>query len=86
VQEKSSFAGRDTIGDWPLGDIEDRRPNAVRFTTIRSFKGLEAEIVFLTGIQDDPMVCTLADIYTGASRARFLLYVFHHADYNLPGV
>ena len=51
--------------------------NVVRFSTIRSFKGLEADIVFLIDITPDSRVCTRADIYVGGSRARFMLYIFH---------
>lgn len=83
-KEKSSLSGVYKIKEWPL--IEDAEPkhNAIRFQTIRSFKGLEADIVFLIGIKKDSRVCTNADIYVGGSRARFLLYVFHEKGYNLP--
>ncbi|HHY11027.1 MAG TPA: hypothetical protein GX529_00175, partial [Firmicutes bacterium] len=47
--------------------------NAVRFATIRSFKGLESDIVFLIGLKAGRRTCTDADIYVGASRARFML-------------
>jgi hypothetical protein len=50
--------------------------NAVRFETIRSFKGLEADVVFLIGIYAGEH-CTRPDVYVGGSRARFLLYVFY---------
>jgi hypothetical protein len=50
--------------------------NAVRFETIRSFKGLEADVVFLIGICEGEH-CTRPDVYVGGSRARFLLYVFY---------
>jgi superfamily I DNA/RNA helicase len=70
IKEKSSFAGVDKLKEWKLGET-------IRFETIRSFKGLEADIVFLTGIRAGSKVCTDADVYVGGSRARFLLYVFH---------
>lgn len=54
--------------------------NAVRFATIRSFKGLESDIVFLIGLKAGRRTCTDADIYVGASRARFMLQVFHDKD------
>ena len=104
VMNKSAFAGRDKIGEWPLYDYggwaerrggaagaagavgekgaKDVKPsNAVTFQTIRSFKGLEADIVFLTGIRAGSQACTLNDIYVGSSRERFLLYIFHEAGY-----
>ena len=81
IKDKSCFAGKDKIKDWPLGEYDDQRQNAVRFCTIRSFKGLESEIVFLTGIKRDNRACTQADIYVASSRARFLLHVFHEKGY-----
>lgn len=50
---------------------------AIKFATIRSFKGLEADVVFLIGLHKNNRACTEADVYVGGSRARFLLYVFH---------
>jgi len=75
-KENSCLGGVDRIKEWPLTEDIESRTNAVRFQTIRSFKGLEADIVFLTGIKKDSRVCTDADIYVGGSRARFLLYIF----------
>lgn len=77
VREKSSLAGLDRIKDWPVVGINEYQANGVRFATIRSFKGLEADIVFLIGLKKGSPVCTETDIYVGGSRARFLLYVFH---------
>jgi len=85
VKERSSFAEREYIKNWPLGQIDDLRPNTLRFCTIRSFKGLESPIVFLTGVQPGTRACTMADVYVGASRARFLLYVFYHQDFLWEG-
>ncbi len=88
TMENSPFAGQDRVGKWPLVDARavaeggsDPPANAVRFYTIRSFKGLEADIVFLTGIRTGLQACTPGDIYVGCSRARFLLYVFHEAGF-----
>jgi len=80
-QENSSLAGLTKIKEWPLVDVFDNR-HGVKFSTIRSFKGLEADVVFLIGLKDSK-VCTPADIYVGASRAKFLLYIFHQAGYGL---
>jgi hypothetical protein len=100
VMDKSAFAGREKIGEWPLYEVggwadgrvgrlgrrgggakRGKPSNAVTFQTIRSFKGLEADIVFLTGIRAGSQACTLNDIYVGSSRGRFLLYIFHEAGY-----
>jgi hypothetical protein len=88
VMAKSAFAGRNRIGEWPLYDSGARRANgeahpanAVSFSTIRSYKGLEGDVIFLTGVRKGSQACTLNDIYVGCSRARFLLYVFHEEGY-----
>jgi len=90
--EKSSLVGCTRIREWPLvefrqaGRSQRNRGqdgqrlapgNAIRFATIRSFKGLEADVVFLIGLREGKRTCTDADIYVGASRARFVLYVFY---------
>lgn len=74
-KENSSLASVDKLREWPLVEWNSKQPG-IRFATIRSFKGLEADIVFLIGKKKGSYACTDADIYVGASRARFLLYVF----------
>ncbi|MDK2823555.1 MAG: hypothetical protein PWP71_1473 [Clostridia bacterium] len=75
-KEKSSLAGLEKLKEWPLVNVNVNHPNAIKFATIRSFKGLESDIVFLIGLRDDSLVCSDADIYVGGSRAKFLLYIF----------
>ena len=75
--ENSSLCNTDKIKEWALAKPGEDKPNAIKFETIRSFKGLEADLVFLIGIKPNSRACTDADIYVGASRARFLLYIFH---------
>lgn len=82
VRAKSSLAGLPKIKEWPLEDLHSENPSAIRFATIRSFKGLEADIVFLIGLKESK-ACTEPDIYVGGSRARFLLYIFHDKDMKL---
>lgn len=48
----------------------------VAFSTISSFKGLEAEVVLLVDVDDLASADGLASVYVGASRARVALYVF----------
>ena len=59
-------------------DFRTATGNAIRFSTIRAFKGLEADVVFLIGLKEGKQTCTDADVYVGGSRARFLLYVFYN--------
>lgn len=82
-KEKSCLAGVEMIADFPLADIGDPRPNALRFSTIRAFKGLEADIVMLIGVRPDSPVCSRPDLYVGGSRARFMLHVFHRDDWRI---
>lgn len=79
--EKSSLSGLTKIKEWPLIDLKENEGYGIKFSTIRSFKGLEADVVFLIGLMDNSKVCTPQDIYVGASRARFLLNVFGSGDY-----
>jgi superfamily I DNA/RNA helicase len=78
--EKSSLQGCTRIKEWDLEDFKTARGNCIRFSTIRAFKGLEADVVFLIGMKEGKQTCTDADVYVGGSRARFLLYVFHHRE------
>jgi len=79
-KDKSSLKDRDKINEWDLDEFRTAKGNCIRFATIRSFKGLEADIVFLIGLKEGKQTCTDADVYVGGSRARFGLYVFHHKD------
>ena len=84
-QENSSLASLDRIKEWQLDTGGNPRSANLKFSTIRKYKGLESDIVFLIGITPDSKVSTLADIYVGSSRARFLLYVFHRDDWDVRG-
>ncbi len=47
----------------------------VRFGTIQAFKGLEADVVILCGIDGKLPACSPATLYVGATRARAMLQV-----------
>ena len=47
-----------------------------RFSTVASFKGLEADVVLLTDVDDLSSTEGLTSVYVGASRARVALHVF----------
>ena len=81
-KKKSCMADIEKIKSWPLKSTGEDDSSAVRFDTIRSFKGLEADIVFLIDVKQDSPIYTKADIYVGGSRARFLLYIFQHEDFD----
>ncbi len=83
-KSNSSLAGVEKIREWPLISLEDTGQNGIRFATVRSYKGLEADVVFLIGVIEGSPACTIEDIYVGISRARYLLYIFHHKDWHFP--
>lgn len=62
--------------DVSRGRIEDAPTDAIRFSTVASFKGLEADAVFLLDVDDLESQDALASVYVGTSRARVLLVVF----------
>ena len=70
---------RDGLG-MPLKDISrgglGSPGDAIAFSTVSSFKGLEAEVVLLADVDDLSSADGLTSVYVGASRARVALYVF----------
>ncbi len=64
----------------PLKDISrgglDAVGEEITFSTVSSFKGLEAEVVLLVDVDDLSSPDGLISVYVGASRARVALYVF----------
>lgn len=55
----------------------------IRVGTIQAFKGLEADVVILCGVDGKLRACKPANLYVGASRARSLLYLLHYKDYKV---
>jgi DNA helicase IV len=49
--------------------------NSINYTTINTFKGLEADIVFIIDADKIQEKQKLEKLYTEASRARFKLYL-----------
>lgn len=82
-RDRSCLADIDSLAGCPIGELGDRRPNAIRFSTIRAFKGLEADVVLLIGVRPDSPVCSRPDLYVGGSRARYILHIFHRQDWTL---
>lgn len=87
-KEKSSLKDLNTIGSgqWPIVPLEQSNQYGINFSTIRAFKGLESDVVFIIGVKKNSPVCTPADIYVGGTRARFLLKIFHHKDWSMEDV
>jgi GTPase SAR1 family protein len=60
----------------PLDNKGHFQKDAVNYTTINTFKGLEADIVFVVDTDKIPLKQKHEKLYTEASRARHKLYVF----------
>ncbi len=81
--ENSSLVGIERIAGFPLMDISDRernRPggmkrqlNALKFSTVHAFKGLESQVVIVTDIDGVEREGQQSLLYVGMSRARSLL-------------
>jgi len=78
---RSAFAERRKLGNVTiLGRDDAPQPLGVRYETIHRFKGLDADVVLLTGVGEptdtlsEQQLRTL--LYIGATRARGVLYVF----------
>jgi len=78
-KEESCLAGVKQIGGYPIAPVDNDTgrlsPGAVNYTRIRTFKGLEADVVFVLDTHK-MAVGDYKSAYTQASRARVLLGVF----------
>ena len=65
---------------WQLVDVSgggwDSHTEGVGFSTVSSFKGLEADVVLLVDVDDLVSPEGIASVYVGASRARIALHIF----------
>lgn len=82
-KEESCLANVNAFGKWPLQPIDRNTglisPNHVNITTIRTFKGLEADMVFILDADKMPTQDKRV-LYTQASRARLLLGVMREEN------
>ncbi len=84
-QSNSCLAGVERIGAKPLVEATSvSNPEAIRFSTLHSFKGLEAEAVILCDVDWSGHGNEPSHLYVAASRARQLLYVLHRGEWS-PG-
>jgi hypothetical protein len=62
---------------YPVADFAVPRAEArIAYATVQSFKGLEADIVFIVDVDDLVAADAVAELYVGASRARTALFVY----------
>ena len=64
-------------------DISSASSGKIRVGTIQAFKGLEADVVILCGVDGKLRACKPANLYVGASRARSMLYLLHDAAFTV---
>jgi hypothetical protein len=62
------------------------RKDRVWVGTIQAFKGLEADVVILCGIDGHLPACGSANLYVGATRARSMLYIINQRDFALQAI
>jgi len=76
-KENSSISNTQSIGNIPLKPMSDNgvlRDDSVSYTYISRYKGLEADVVFILDAQK--VASAPKTLYTQASRAKHLLYIF----------
>jgi superfamily I DNA/RNA helicase len=79
VQEKGWLKQLDKISEWEIGDtnalFDWHKGNLILNTTPRSFKGLEAPVAILYGLNSFAGYFNEKDLYVGMTRARSKLYM-----------
>lgn len=67
-----------TVGGYKLVTLDDQRKNAIIFSTVADFKGLEADVVIFVNhtYKNEARTAEVRSVqYTALTRARFYLYV-----------
>ena len=84
--KKDSCIGATTkIGKLELKPIDRKgrfQKNTIHYTDIKTFKGLEADIVFIVDVDQIPAEQQVEKLYTEASRAKHKLYVLSSSCQN----
>jgi Nuclease-related domain/AAA domain len=84
-REKSCFAERDSVAGIPLSDsLKPDDEKTIRFSTLKRFKGLEADVVIFCDVDGKPPTCSKFDQYVSMSRAKHLLFVLHTQSWTPP--
>jgi hypothetical protein len=75
-QENSRLAGLENLAGIPIVDISDPVPDALHFSTMHAFKGLERLAVLAIDMDEIGQAERAMLHYAGLSRARAILKVF----------
>ncbi len=85
-RENSCLAGVEELAGCPVVDFDPDEPeDAVTFSTVKRFKGLEKSAVIFCDIDADLIAKSPGEAYTAMSRAQHLLFVVHHESWVPPG-
>jgi len=85
IRERSCLAGVDELAGCPIGPYDPEGPaKTVTFSTVKSFKGLEADVVIFCDMDGKFPINKAQDQYVAVSRARHVLYVLHHRGWRPP--
>ena len=85
-KRENSVLATEKIGKWRLYDLNpDASPTSpgLTFSTIRAFKGLEADAIIIADINGGKWSMNLQSLYVAASRAKHLLAICSQNDVNL---
>ncbi len=85
TREKSCLAGVESLAGCALLPYDPGAPSrGLSFSTVKSFKGLEADVVIFCDMDGKFPIHHAEDQYVAVSRARHVLYVLHHRDWKPP--
>ena len=82
LANETKLCGRNLVEWRRLTDVSD--PNVLPYSTIHSFKGLDADVVILHDVKDNEWSADPTKLYVAFSRARFGLFVLSKRGVLLP--
>jgi hypothetical protein len=80
TKAKTSLANHSGIGEWPVVEIDDRKPGKLALLSVNKAKGLDSLAVIMIDVERFDRLATAQEqmnYFMGASRARQLLAIFH---------
>jgi hypothetical protein len=83
TKAKTSLANYSTIGEWPVGGIDDRKPGNLTLLSVNKAKGLDSLAVIMIDVERFDKPATPQEkmnYFMGASRARQLLAIIHKSS------
>lgn len=80
MTNKSVLAGVEKVGNHKISTR--REPNSVLFTTVRKFKGLEADVIIMVDVDENTFANEESKrlFYVGTSRAKHFLDIVYQGD------